>query len=349
MIDTSCRIPQLFKTEKFCRIYLTSELLIMKAITISQPGNPEVLNLVEMEQPVPGLNEVLIRVKAAGLNRLDIAQRKGLYPAPPGAPADIPGVEVSGIIEQCGPAVTRWKVGESVCALLSGGGYAEYVVVDSGSCLPIPKGLNFIQAASLPEAAFTVWHNVFQRGQLKSAENFLVHGGTSGIGVMAIQLAKVFGANVFSTAGSDEKCHACTDFGATRCINYKTQDFEEELQSTGMDVILDMIGGDYINKEINIMRPEGRLILINAKTSELQGNVFSVMQKRLTISGSTLRARDLSFKSTLAFEVLAHVWPQIEEAKVKPVVYEVFPLHEAFKAHQLMETSAHTGKIILEI
>ncbi|MEJ6979059.1 NAD(P)H-quinone oxidoreductase [Pedobacter sp. P351] len=321
----------------------------MKAIIISQPGNPEVLKLVEIRPPAPGLNEVLIRVKAAGLNRLDIAQRRGFYPAPPGAPADIPGVEVSGIIEQCGTEVTQWKVGESVCALLSGGGYAEYVVADSGSCLPIPKGLSFIQAASLPEAAFTVWHNVFQRGQLKSDENFLVHGGTSGIGVMAIQLAKVFGAHVFSTAGSDEKCHACTDFGATRCINYKTHDFEKDLQSIGMDVILDMIGGDYITKEINIMRPEGRLILINAKTKELQGNVFNIMQKRLNITGSTLRSRDLLFKSALASEVLAHVWPKIEEAKVKPVVYKVFPLYEAAKAHQLMESGIHTGKIILEV
>lgn len=321
----------------------------MKAIIITQPGNPEVLQLVEEPKPIPGGNEVLIRVKAAGINRLDIAQRKGFYPAPPGAPADIPGVEVAGIVEKIGDDVSQWRIGDNVCALLSGGGYAEYVVADAGSCLPMPKGLNFIQAGSLPEAVFTVWYNVFQRGHLQATENFLVHGGTSGIGITAIQLAKIFGANVYATAGTDEKCKACIDFGAERCINYKTQDFEKELKGIGMDVILDMIGGDYIPKNINIMRPDGRLVFINAKSPALQGNVFTVMQKRLTITGSTLRSREFKFKSALASEIRTHVWPQIEQGKFKPVVYKTFPMAEAYKAHQLMETSEHIGKIMLEV
>lgn len=321
----------------------------MRAIIISHPGDAEVLQLTERPKPSPGINEVLIRVKAAGVNRLDIAQRQGKYPAPEGAPADIPGVEVAGIIEQCGDQVRAWNINDSVCALLSGGGYAEYVVADAGSCLPIPQGLDFFQAASLPEAMFTVWHNVFQRGQLKADENFLIHGGTSGIGVTAIQLAKAFGANVYATAGSDEKCSFCTELGAIDCVNYKTDDFESKLANVGMDVVLDMIGGDYITKNINIMREDGRLVFINAQSPALKGNVFSVMKKRLTITGSTLRSRELSFKSALARELLKYVWPLIDEARFKPVIYKVFPLKDAAGAHQLMERSEHIGKIVLDL
>lgn len=280
---------------------------------------------------------------------MDIAQRQGKYPAPEGAPADIPGVEVAGIIEQCGDQVRAWNINDRVCALLSGGGYAEYVVADAGSCLPIPQGLDFFQAASLPEAMFTVWHNVFQRGQLKADENFLIHGGTSGIGVTAIQLAKAFGANVYATAGSDEKCSFCTELGAIDCVNYKTDDFESKLANVGMDVVLDMIGGDYITKNINIMREDGRLVFINAQSPALKGNVFSVMKKRLTITGSTLRSRELSFKSALARELLKYVWPLIDEARFKPVIYKVFPLKDAAGAHQLMERSEHIGKIVLDL
>ena len=321
----------------------------MKAIIISHPGNAEVLQLTERPKPSPASNEVLIRVKAAGVNRLDIAQRKGKYPPPADAPIDIPGVEVSGIIEECGDEVHTWKINDSVCALISGGGYAEYVVADAGSCLPVPKGFDFIQAASLPEAVFTVWHNVFQRGQLKAGENFLIHGGTSGIGVTAIQLARAFGANVYTTAGSDEKCNFCTELGAAVCVNYKTDDFENEFHNVGMDVILDMIGGDYIPKNINIMREDGRLVFINAQSPALQGNVFSIMKKRLTITGSTLRSRELSFKSGLADEIRQQVWPLAENGKFKPIIYRVFPLKAATTAHYLMESSEHIGKIILEV
>lgn len=321
----------------------------MKAIVITHPGAADVLELVERPVPVPALNEVLIRVKAAGLNRLDIEQRKGLYPAPAGVPSDIPGVEVAGIIEQCGSEVENWQVGDEVCALLGGGGYAEYAVADAGSCLPVPKILNFIEAASLPEALFTVWHNVFQRGQLKAGENFLIHGGSSGIGVTAIQLANAFNAKVYATAGSDDKCIACESLGATQCINYKSQDFEEQLKPIGIDVILDMIGGDYMPKNIAVLNSEGRLIYINAKSAALQGSIFSIMKKRLTLTGSTLRSRDLKFKADLAKEIIKHVLPLIEQGKFKPVIYKSFPLQQAAQAHQLMESSEHTGKIILSI
>ena len=321
----------------------------MKAIVISRPGDAEVLKLEERSIPVPRPNEVLIKVAAAGLNGLDILQRKGKYPVPPGVPADIPGVEVSGTIVQCGIDVTMFKEGDAVCALLGGAGYAEYAVADSGSCLPVPKSVTLVEAAALPEAVFTVWHNVFQRGRLQEGESFLVHGGTSGIGVTAIQLAKAFGARVYATAGSDLKCRACTDLGAETAINYKHQDFEETLSDEGVDVILDMIGGDYVPKNINILKAEGRLVFINSKSPELKLKVFSVMQKRLTITGSTLRGRDLVFKTMLASEVLAHVWPLIEEGRFKPVIHEIFPLAEAVSAHRLMESSKHIGKLLLQI
>ena len=322
----------------------------MKAIIITEPGSPEVLQLKEMPVPVCRENQVLIRIKAAGVNRPDVAQRQGKYPPPPGAPTDIPGLEVAGIIEDLGESVSRWKKGDKVCALLAGGGYAEFANVNEGQCLPVPEGLNFTEAASLPETIFTVWHNVFQRGRLKAGENFLVHGGSSGIGITAIQLAKAFGATVFTTAGSEEKCSKCIELGAEKCVNYKNQDFEKELAQKGIDVILDMIGGDYVAKDIRILRPEGRMIFINAmKGNIIEMNIRDIMQKRLTITGSTLRNREASFKSALATEIEKLVWPVIESGKFKPVIYKTFPLEEASAAHRLMESSEHIGKIVLEI
>jgi putative PIG3 family NAD(P)H quinone oxidoreductase len=320
----------------------------MKAVVITQAGEPDVLQMQERPTPQAGDEEVLIQVKAAGVNRPDVAQRKGHYPAPPGAPKDIPGLEVAGIVEACGPAVKRWKKGDAVCALISGGGYAEYALAAEGSCLPLPKGWSFAQASSLPETVFTVWHNVFDRGRLKQGEHFLVHGGSSGIGITAIQLAKAFGAKVFATAGSKEKCEACLALGADRCINYKEEDFEQALQEEGVDVILDMVGGDYIAKGINLLNVEGRMVVINAmKGGMVQLNVLDIMRKRLTLTGSTLRNREVSFKNGLAAEVEKHVWPLLENGQFRPVIYKTFPLHEAAEAHRLMESSQHIGKIIL--
>jgi putative PIG3 family NAD(P)H quinone oxidoreductase len=320
----------------------------MKAIVISQPGDPSVLVTAERPVPVPTANEVLIQVKAAGINRPDILQRKGHYAPPPGVVADIPGLEVAGIIEQCGAAVTRWKKGDRVCALLAGGGYAAFATVDAGQCLPIPAGWTEAEAASLPETIFTVWHNVFQRGRLQAGERLLVHGGSSGIGITAIQLAKAAGAIVFITAGSADKCNACTALGADKSINYKEEDFETVLQPEGADVILDMIGGDYIPKNIRLLLPEGRLVFINAmKGNEAHLQVKDIMQKRLTITGSTLRNRPIAFKAALAREIEEKVWPLLENRQFKPVIYRSFPLSQAAQAHELMESSAHTGKIIL--
>jgi len=320
----------------------------MKAIVITKFGAPEVLQLQERPVPFPKDNEVLVRIKAAGVNRPDVSQRKGNYPPPPGASPDIPGLEISGIVESYGIAVKKWKQGDKVCALISGGGYAEYATVNSAHCLPVSPNLNFAEAASLPETVFTVWHNVFQRGQLKSKENFLVHGGSSGIGITAIQLAKAFGAKVFATAGTDEKCEACVSLGADKCINYKKNDFEEVLKDEGVDVILDMVGGDYIVKNIRLLKDDGRLIFINAmKGAKAEFNAIDIMRRRLTITGSTLRNRDAAFKAQLAEEVLQHVWPLIEQGKFKPVIYKTFPLEEAWRAHELMESSEHIGKIIL--
>ena len=321
----------------------------MKAIIITKPGDSDVLQPAERPVPVPLKNEVLINVKAAGVNRPDVAQRKGQYPAPPGAPADIPGLEVAGIIEECGEGVSRWKKGNAVCALLSGGGYADFVTVPEGQCLPVPKGFSFVEAASLPETVFTVWQNVFQRGSLKPGENFLVHGGSSGIGITAIQIAKALGATVFATAGSEEKCNACIELGAEECINYKEDDFEKCLESKGVDVILDMVGGDYVPKNMRLLRPDGRMVFINAmKGGDMNLNIRDIMKKRLTITGSTLRNRDVNFKSALAKEIKKNVWPLIEGGQFKPVIYKVFPLDEANKAHALMESSSHIGKIILK-
>ena len=320
----------------------------MKAVVITKPGGSEVLQIQNRPIPVPTENEVLIKIKAAGVNRPDSAQREGNYPPPPGASPDIPGLEVAGIIEKCGSAVTRWKVGDKLCALLTGGGYAEYVTAPAGQCLPLPKGWNFREAASLPETIFTVWHNVFQIAKLKAGEHFLVHGGSSGIGITAIQLAKAFGATVFATAGSTEKCTACISLGAYDCINYKEVDFETILKLKGVDVILDMIGGNYLPKNIRILRPDGRLVFINAmKGNPTELNVMEVMRKRLIITGSTLRNREVSFKSLLAKEIEEQVWPLLENGNFKPVIYRSFPLQEASKAHEALESSEHIGKIVL--
>jgi NADPH2:quinone reductase len=320
----------------------------MQAIIITQPGAPDVLQLQERLTPQPGNNEVLIKVKAAGINRPDIAQRKGHYPPPPTAPQDIPGLEVAGIIEACGAGVKRWNKGDEVCALLAGGGYATYAIAHETHCLSKPTNLSLIEAAALPETVFTVWHNVFQRGALKPGENFLVHGGSSGIGISAIQLTKAFGAKVFATAGTEEKCNACINAGADRCINYKTEDFEEALKNEGADVILDMIGGDYTPKNIRLLKDGGRLVFINAmKGNEASFNIMDIMRRRLTITGSTLRNRNVEFKAALAAEVEQHVWPLIEANKFRPSIYKTFILRNAAEAHLLMETSSHIGKIVL--
>lgn len=320
----------------------------MKAIVITQSGPPDVLQIRERANPSPGEHEVVIQVKAAGVNAPDVFQRKGNYPPPPGVPADIPGLEISGIVHQCGTAVTAWKEGDQVCALLGGGGYAEFAVVHEDHCLPIPHSWDYKDAASLPETVFTVWHNVFQRGQLKASEHLLVHGGSSGIGTTAIQLAKAWGARVSITAGSEEKCEACRLLGADQAINYKTKDFEDVLKDQGADVILDMVGGDYIPKNIRLLKADGRLVFINAmKGGKADFNALEIMNKRLTITGSTLRKRDIQFKGFLAKEVKRNVWPLIAAGKFKPVIYKTFPLAAAAEAHTLIESSQHIGKIVL--
>jgi putative PIG3 family NAD(P)H quinone oxidoreductase len=322
----------------------------MQAIVITQPGGPEVLQERAWPRPDPGPHEVLIQVQAAGVNRPDVLQRKGGYPAPVGVPADIPGLEVAGIVEACGSQVQRWRPGEAVCALVGGGGYAEYVVADARHCLPVPFNWTMEEAAALPETVFTVWHNVFQRGRLQPGESLLVHGGSSGIGVTAIQLARAFGARVYATAGSAHKCGACTELGAHRCINYRTEDFALILEEEGVDVILDMVGGDYIARNLRILRPDGRLVFINAmQGSRGEFNALQLMQKRLTITGSTLRPRDADFKARLAADIEKQVWPVLERGDFRPMIYKIFSLPEAAEAHRLMESSRHIGKIILSI
>ena len=323
---------------------------MMRAIVITEPGLPGVLQLQERPTPAPAPHEVLIQVKAAGINRPDVLQRQGKYAPPANVPTDIPGLEVAGIIVACGAAVTRWQQGEAVCALLGGGGYAEFVTVDSRHCLPVPEGWSFTEAASLPETVFTVWHNVFQRGQLQSGESLLVHGGSSGIGITAIQLARARGARVFATAGSPEKCTACVALGAERCLNYKTEDFAEALRPEGIDVILDMVGGEYTPKNLSLLKPDGRLVFINAiRGAAGEFNALDLMRRRLTITGSTLRPRDAFFKAELAAAVEQHVWPLLLNGKFKPVIHQIYPLAQADEAHTVMESSAHIGKLILAV
>ena len=320
----------------------------MKAIVITKPGGPDVLELQDYPTPEISGDEVLIEVKTAGLNRSDVFQREGNYPAPEGASAEIPGLEVAGTIVKCGSDVVDFTVGDRVCALLAGGGYAEYVAVREGQCLPIPEDLSFAEAASLPETVFTVWSNVFQRVNLQPGETLLLHGGNSGIGITGIQIAHALGSKVIVTVGSDEKGQKCIELGADSYINYKTQNFETELQNKGVDVILDMIGGDYLAKNINILKTEGRLVHINAVSgSHVDLDIWKVMTKRLTVTGSTLRSREYEFKKQLAKEIQKNVWPLIESKKFRPVIYKTFPFSEAAEAHRLLEDGSHTGKIIL--
>jgi NADPH2:quinone reductase len=324
----------------------------MKAIVITQPGGPEVLQLTDRPKPVIANDEVLIKVIAAGINRPDVFQRKGNYPPPAGAPADIPGLEVAGTVIEVGKAVTRWKPGDRVCALVAGGGYAEYCKAPEGQCLPVPASLSFPEAASLPETFFTVWSNVFDRGNLKPGESLLVHGGSSGIGVAAIQMAKALGSTVYTTAGSDDKCSFCEQLGANKAINYKNADFKEEIKAltngAGVNVILDMIGGDYMPGNIDSLAVEGRLVMINAMNGrEVQLDLGKVMAKRLIITGSMLRSRDTAFKAAIAQNLEQKIWPLLSSGKIRPIVYKTFDAGEAAEAHKLMESSTHTGKIVL--
>lgn len=321
----------------------------MKAIVYHNPGGPEVLQIADRELPTCKEGEVLVEVKASGINKPDIFQRKGNYNAPKGAPQDIPGLEVSGVVVRCGGEVSRWKVGDEICALLAGGGYANYVAVDERHCLPKPPNLSFLEAASLPETVFTVWHNVFERGQLSSEESVLIHGGSGGIGITGIQLAKLFAKRVYTTAGSDDKCRKCEELGAAVAINYRDEDFEAILKDLGVDVILDSIGGSYFGKNINILNPDGRLIYINTiKGPEVELNLGSIMQNRLTISGSTLRGRSSVFKAGLAKAVEKNVWPLVISGQFKPVIYKSFSYTDVIYAHRLMESGTHFGKIVLQ-
>ncbi|MDE2418172.1 MAG: NAD(P)H-quinone oxidoreductase [Burkholderiales bacterium] len=326
----------------------------MKAVEISSFGPPDVLRLADRSAPVAGSGELLIRVAASGINRPDVLQRSGAYPPPPGA-SDLPGLEVAGVIasgDAQALAAGNFKVGDRVCALVAGGGYAEYCVAPVAQCLPVPKGMTDVEAASLPETFFTVWSNVFDRGRLQSGETLLVQGGTSGIGVTAIQLAKAMGATVIATAGNDEKCAACLALGADFAINYKTQDFQAEAlrltNGRGVDVILDMVAGSYVAKEVQCLAEDGRLVIIAVQGGvQSEINAGLVLRKRLTITGSTLRPRPVAFKQAIAQACLARVWPLLEAGRIKPVIHSVFVAAEASKAHALMETNQHVGKIVL--
>lgn len=325
----------------------------MRAIQITQFGNPEVLQ--PCERPLPELKsgEVLIRVIAAGVNRPDVFQRLGQYPVPPGA-SDLPGLEVAGEIVDGELGDSGFRKGDLVCALVQGGGYAEYCAAPLAQCLPVPKGLSPLEAASLPETFFTVWSNVFQRAALQPGESLLVQGGSSGIGVTAIQLAAAFGHRVFATAGSADKCRACEQLGAERAIDYKTEDFaavvKELTGGKGVDVVLDMVGGDYLKREISCLADDGRLVLIallgGART---EIDLGQVLRRRLTVTGSTLRPRPVAFKAQIARELRERVWPLIEAGKIRPVIHRTFPLEQAAQAHALIESSAHVGKIMLEV
>lgn len=323
----------------------------MKAIEISQPGGPEVLTIVERDVPVPKVGEVLIKVKAAGINRPDVFQRQGSYPPPAGA-SDLPGLEVAGEIVGGDVSGTNFKIGDKVCGLTPGGGYAEYCVAPAGNCLPIPDGLSLVEAATLPETYFTVWTNVFDRGALKGDETLLVHGGASGIGTTAILLARAFGHKVFATVGSDERVAAVEALGATKGINYKTQDFVQEVKTLtdgkGVDVILDMVSGDYINRNLESLAEDGRTVIIaQLGGSKATINSGLLMRKRLTITGSTLRPRSADFKTEIARNLEAKVWPLFAQGKLKPVVYAQFAFEDVQKAHAMMDAGEQIGKIVL--
>ncbi|MNI32042.1 Phthiocerol synthesis polyketide synthase type I PpsC [compost metagenome] len=321
---------------------------MMKAVIITEPGGPEVLEVRDVEMPQIGELEVLVEVKAAGVNRPDVFQRKGNYPAPAGVDARIPGLEIAGIVVAKGKDVVDWAIGDRVCALVAGGGYASYAKVYQGHCLPIPDHLNFAEAASLPETVFTVWDNVFRRGKLQADDHFLVHGGAGGIGSTAIQLATLFGAVVYTTVSSSEKASFCKSLGASKTINYKTEDFLEALKPLGVDVILDSIGGSYFEKNINLLNPDGRLVYINAmESARVELNLLKLMQKRIVLTGSTLRARDREFKQVLRDDIWSQVWPKLSAGDFKPILYRVLPFAEAAEAHRLMEDSSLLGKIVL--
>ncbi|MEN8832861.1 NAD(P)H-quinone oxidoreductase [Pacificibacter sp.] len=322
----------------------------MQAVEITEAGAPEVLKLCTRPMPAPKADEIIIKVAYAGVNRPDALQRAGKY-NPPADASDLPGLECAGEVVAIGAAVSNWRVGDQVCALLPGGGYAEYVATPAVHALPVPKGLSLREAACLPETFFTVWSNVFMRGGLQAGERFLLHGGSSGIGTTAIQLAAAFGARVFATAGTDEKCAACVDLGAERAINYRDEDFVEVLKAEGgADLILDMVGGDYIARNVKTLAPDGRLVNIAFLTGpKAELNFALVMAKRLTLTGSTLRPQSVAAKAKIAQELVTKVWPLIDAGIVAPVMHSEFALEEASKAHALMETNAHIGKIVLRV
>ncbi len=322
----------------------------MKVIEIVEPGGPSVLKPSVRSIPKPKRNEVLIKISYAGINRPDVLQRSGSYLPPPGA-SDLPGLEASGIIFAIGKNVTNWEVGDEVCALLPGGGYAEYAVTQASHCLPVPTGMSLKQAAALPETLFTVWSNVFQRGGLKPNEKFLVHGGSSGIGTMAIQLANLFGSEVYATAGSEAKCSACEELGAIRAIDYNKEDFLEVIKSIGgVHLILDMVGGAYIEKNIKALVDDGRLVQIAfLKGAKVELNFAQIMTRRLTVTGSTLRPQSDLSKSQIASELLEKIWPLLSTGRINPVINSVFDLNDVSSAHLLMESSQHIGKIILKV
>ncbi|MFZ6639724.1 NAD(P)H-quinone oxidoreductase [Undibacterium sp. TC4M20W] len=325
----------------------------MRAIEITQYGKPEVLQICSRPVPVPGKGELLIKVAAAGVNRPDVLQRLGFYPVPPGA-SDLPGLEVAGEIVGGDVQGSGFELGDQVCALVQGGGYAEYCVAPAGQCLKVPAGLSMVEAASLPETYFTVWSNVFQRAHLVPGESFLVQGGTSGIGVAAIQIAKALGHRVFAAAGSDEKCRATEKLGAERGINYKTENFVELIKELtagkGVDVILDMVAGSYVPKEINCLADDGRLAIIallGGNSAEL--DLAQVLRRRLTVTGSTLRPRSVAFKAKIATQLQEQVWPLLASKEIVPVIHQVFPLEQAAQAHAMMEEGLHIGKIMLAL
>ena len=325
----------------------------MRAVEISQPGGPEVLRAAERPVPVPKPNEILIKVAAAGVNRPDVLQRMGNYPVPPDA-SDLPGLEVAGEVIARGDAVRLWRVGDKVCALVHGGGYAEYCVAPEVQALPVPKGLSLVEAATLPETFFTVWSNVYDRARLQPGETLLVQGGTSGIGVTAIQMAAATGNRVFATAGSDEKCAACVRLGAEKAINYRTQDFAAEVKAAtggkGVNVILDMVGGDYVPKELKCLADEGRLVFIAfLRGHKAELDINELMRRRLVITGSTLRPRPVEFKGVVAKSLREKIWPLIEAGRIRPQIYKSFALEQAAEAHRLLESSQHIGKLVLTV
>ena len=325
----------------------------MQAIDIETPGGPEALVLVRRPVPAPGRGELLIAVAAAGVNRPDLLQRRGLYPPPPGVPS-IPGLEVAGTVAALGEGVDRFEIGQPVCALLAGGGYAEYAVAPTGQCLPVPETLALDEAAAIPETLFTVWHNLFQRAYARDGETALIHGGTSGIGTMAIALCKAFGVRTIVTCGSDDKCGRAEDLGAEDAINYREEDFVEAVRRVtdgrGVDIVLDMVGGDYLPRNLQCLAEDGRHVSIAVQrgpTAEL--NLAALMMRRLTLSGSTLRARSVEFKTLLADEIAQVAWPRVAEGEIRPVIHARFPLAQAAEAHRLMESGEHVGKIVLQV